>query len=119
MIKMIVAGSRAFVDYGFLKKQLDEFLSCLSDSDVTIISGMAKGADILAVRYAEEHHLPIIKMPADWIKHGRSAGYNRNLEMAKIATHLVAFWNGKSRGTKHMIDIAVLKGLTTKVIIVP
>lgn len=52
-----------------------------------------------------------IVMNANWEKHGKSAGYKRNQEMANVSTHLIAFWDGKSRGTKHMIDIAKRDGL--------
>lgn len=66
---------------------------------------MCKGADTLGERYAEEKNIEIVKMPADWDKFGKSAGYRRNESMAKIATHCICFWDGKSVGTKHMIDL--------------
>lgn len=50
--------------------------------------------------------LGVLSCPADWDKHGKSAGYKRNEEMARNADALIAFWDGKSKGTKHMIDIA-------------
>ena len=103
-IMLIIAGSRSFNDYERLKTNMQ--LLGLEDKDVTIISGTAQGADKLGERWAEEFNKPVIRMPADWNKYGRSAGYRRNVEMAKIATHLVAFWDGSSRGTGHMIDIA-------------
>ena len=57
-----------------------------------------------------------MEFPADWDKHGKSAGYKRNLEMAENADALIAFWDGESRGTKHMIDIAKEKNLLTRII---
>ena len=57
-----------------------------------------------------------IVMNADWEKHGKSAGYKRNQEMANVSTHLIAFWDGKSRGTKHMIDIAKRDALKSHVV---
>jgi hypothetical protein len=77
---------------------------------------MARGADALGAKLAHNYSLKLIEMPADWDTHGKSAGYKRNQEMAKIATHLVAFWDSTSKGTKHMIDIATRKGLTVKVV---
>lgn len=62
--------------------------------------------------WARRNNVPVEKYPANWDKYGKSAGYIRNEEMAKVADSLLAIWDGKSRGTKHMIDIATKKGLT-------
>ena len=78
---------------------------------IKIISGMANGADSLAIRYADEHKLTKILFPANWKAYPRIAGFLRNRDMLNIATHLIAFWDGKSSGTKHMIDIAQEKGI--------
>ena len=51
------------------------------------------------------------KFPADWNRFGRTAGPKRNKQMANYANTLVAFWDGKSRGTKNMIDLAKCRGL--------
>ena len=59
---------------------------------------------------------PIKRFPADWENLGRGAGYVRNVQMAFYADALIAFWDGESRGTKHMIDIAKEKGLMVRVI---
>ena len=59
---------------------------------------------------------PIKQFPADWDTHGRSAGYKRNIQMGHYGTHLLAFWDGKSKGTGSMIDIALRYGLWVKVI---
>lgn len=98
---VIVAGGRNFNNYELLKRRLDYFLS--AKSDVRIISGDARGVDKLGKRYAEEHGIPCLVMPADWDKNGKQAGYIRNKEMADAADALVAFWDGQSRGTEHMI----------------
>jgi len=75
--------------------------------EITIISGGARGADSQGEVYAHEFHYALERYPANWDLYGNSAGYRRNEEMARIATHLVAFWDGKSKGTRHMIDLAV------------
>lgn len=67
---------------------------------------MAQGADRLGERYGKERGYSIRYFPADWDGKGRSAGFIRNEEMAKNADALVAFWDGQSRGTKHMIETA-------------
>jgi hypothetical protein len=45
-------------------------------------------------------------MAADWDTYGKSAGYRRNADMAKYSDAVVCFWDGVSKGTKHMIDLA-------------
>lgn len=112
--KVIVAGGRDFADYAYLKEKLDEVFASLGDLDshpIEIISGMAKGADTLGIKYAEEHKLTMVLYPANWKKYPRMAGILRNMNMLVTATHLVAFWDGKSHGTKHMIEIAKEKGI--------
>ena len=56
-------------------------------------------------------------MPADWNKYGKRAGYLRNADMAKEAHALIAFWDGKSKGTNHMIQLAKQNYLTIKVVL--
>jgi hypothetical protein len=114
MFKVIVAGSRDFNDYELLKSTLDKLL--VNQIDIIIVSGTARGADKLGERYAADKGYSISSHPADWDKYGKSAGYIRNEEMAKEADGLVAFWDGKSRGTKHMIDLAHKYNLKVKVI---
>ena len=83
--------------------------------EIIIISGTAPGADRMGEVYANEFHHQCERYPADWDRYGKSAGYKRNEEMARVATHLVAFWDGDSRGTRHMIDLAVKHNLEVRV----
>jgi hypothetical protein len=119
-IRIIVAGSRDFNDLPLLTDTLSSFISELAlsggDVELEIVSGGARGADRLGERFAYAYHIPISLFEADWEKHGKSAGYRRNEEMAKYATHLIAFWDGESKGTKHMIDLAAKHNLIVKVI---
>jgi YspA, cpYpsA-related SLOG family len=115
-MKLIVAGSRTFIDYPKLKASLDNLLKNTDKKDVTIISGAANGADRLGEQYAEENGIALDKHPANWDRFGKSAGYIRNKEMAEVATHLALFWDGISKGSKHMLDIAKEKGLIIRVI---
>lgn len=110
MFKVIVAGGREFNNYELLRAKLDWILQNKLP-DVEIVSGAARGADSLGERYAEENNLGIHRKPADWDTYGKSAGYRRNAEMADYADGCVCFWDGKSRGTKHMIDLAKKKGI--------
>jgi hypothetical protein len=114
MLKVIVAGSRSFSDYAFAKTYLDRILA--NHAEVEIVSGTARGADQLGERYAQERGFAVKKFPADWDTHGKSAGYKRNEQMAIYADHAVIFWDGSSKGTKHMINLCVKHGINHRVI---
>lgn len=106
-MRTIIAGSREIIDY-------QECLDAVVDSDFEItevISGGARGADKLGELFAKNNGLPLKVFPADWETHGKPAGYIRNQQMANNADALIALWDGISRGTKHMIEIANSKGL--------
>jgi hypothetical protein len=113
--RVIIAGGREFADYDHLKDTVQHLLQNLEGS-IQIVSGLARGADELAVKFSHEFGYALKGFPADWDWNGKSAGYIRNKTMAEYSTHLIAFWDGKSRGTKHMIDLA--KGLGLKVRVV-
>ena len=110
----IIAGGRDFTDYAIAEAALDRIFSRRKPD--SIICGMQRGADMLGDRYAKERGIPVQEFPADWDRYGKAAGPIRNREMAAIATHLVAFWDGKSRGTKDMIAIAKARGLEIRVV---
>lgn len=111
MIKVIVAGSRTANNFELVEKSLMMYFKehKLHRADVEIISGTARGADQLGEKFADKYNLKLTKFPADWNKYGKSAGYIRNEQMAKYASQngiLFAFWDGQSKGTNHMINIA-------------
>ena len=112
--KVIIAGGRDFSDYELLLEKCDYYLT--EKTNVEVVSGGAKGADILGERYAKERNLPLKIFLADWVTLGKRAGFVRNKEMAEYADALIAFWDKTSKGTKHMIDIAKEKGLSVKVV---
>lgn len=114
MFRVIIAGGRLFDDYTYLKDSMDYLLQNVKD-EITVVCGKARGADTLGERYAEERGYAIHYFSADWDRYGKSAGYIRNEEMAKNADALVAFWDGKSRGTKNMIKLAHQYGLRVRV----
>lgn len=110
-MKVIIAGGRDFKDFELLVHSIWDL-----DLVTEVVSGKARGADSLGEQWAKENNIPISAHPADWDTHGKSAGYIRNSEMADYADALLAFWDGKSKGTKHMIDLATKKGLEVKVV---
>ena len=115
MYYVIVAGSRSFNDYTLLAAKLDKVL-VNKMPDVVIVSGGARGADTLAIEYAQRHGLKCDVMPADWNRHGKRAGFMRNADMANHADALVAFWDGQSRGTAHMVRLMQQKGKPVRVV---
>jgi len=114
MFKLIVAGGRDFNDYDLLESKLDKLLT--NKTDVEIVCGKARGADSLGELYARNKGYGVAEFPADWNKYGKSAGYIRNKEMAEYADACVCFWDGISKGTGHMIDLAKEKNIDLRVI---
>lgn len=106
-MRTIIAGSRDCIDMGALLEAIGEcgWLPTL------VVCGGARGADELGKRWANEHGVPVELYLPDWNVHGRAAGPIRNAEMAANAEALIALWDGRSRGTRHMIDTARRKGL--------
>ena len=114
-MKLIIAGSRTFTDYKKLTEACDQFLQ--DQTNIEIVSGAYyRGGDKLGEQYAAEKGFPIKQFPADWKRYGRAAGPKRNEQMANYADALIAFWDGKSRGTKNMINQAIQQNLKVKII---
>lgn len=101
-MKVIIAGSRNFSNYGILKTYCNRVLSNVKE-EIEIVSGTAKGADMLGEQYAIEMGYKLTRFPADWNLFGKAAGAIRNKQMADYSDALIAFWDGRSRGTLDMI----------------
>lgn len=110
MFKVIIAGSRTFQNYKMLCDYADYKLSRIEDK-IEIVSGNANGADKLGEQYARSRGYLLRLFPANWDLYGKRAGYLRNVQMAEYADALLAFWDGKSRGTNNMIEEAKKRGL--------
>ena len=129
MFKVIIAGGRDFNDFEKLTKFCDKVL-VNKRPNVEIVSGKAKGADTLGESYANIRGFNVKEFPAQWDNkevpyseigstngrtYWRLAGIRRNEDMADYADALIAFWDGESRGTGHMIKDARKKGLLVRV----
>ena len=101
VMKVIICGSRSLDDYGLVKNVMDEVAARINIDEV--VCGEARGADSLGKRWAIENGIQIASFPADWNRYGGSTGAIRNEEMGNYADYVIAFWDGKSRGTQHMI----------------
>lgn len=126
-LRVIIAGSRNFDNFSELKDTCDSILKNTTDKcdnfdKIRIVSGTARGADQLGEQYAKVAGYEVSKFPADWDNLGKRAGFVRNVEMAKFAIEnnsmgvLIAFWDGKSKGTKHMIEQAAKYDLKVYVV---
>jgi predicted Rossmann fold nucleotide-binding protein DprA/Smf involved in DNA uptake len=102
IMKIAVVGSRKFSDY----KMMEEFLDELPHPITLIVSGGARGADVLAERYAEKHNIPTKIFLPDW-SIGKAAGPIRNALIVAECDVLVCFWDGESRGSKNSHDLAL------------
>ncbi len=114
MFRVIIAGGRDFSDYDLLKATMDKLLANITD-EITVVCGQARGADILGEQYAKERGYAVDYYPADWKQYGKRAGHLHNEQMAQNADALAAFWDGKSRGTKNMIELAKRYGLKVRI----
>lgn len=113
-MKTIIAGSRGITLYDILLRAVSETPWQITE----VVSGRARGVDTLGELWAFRNNILLTKFPADWDRYGRQAGYVRNIEMGDYAEAALILWDGKSRGTGHMIDIAKAKGLQVKVVMV-
>lgn len=99
-MKVIIAGSRNLENYLLVAQAMQR-----CGYDVTeVVCGCATGVDTLGERWARTNNIPVKEMPANWNRDGKAAGPIRNREMAKYADAAVIVWDGKSAGTRNMID---------------
>ena len=109
-LTIAVAGGRDFKDYKLLKRTLDEIYNKMKIK--CIITGGVRGADKLAAKYSLEKGIPLIEKIPDWKKYGKNAGLIRNGDIIRDVDRVVCFWDGKSKGTKNVIDRCQRKDLT-------
>lgn len=91
----------------------EEYLDEMPDA---IVSGGAKGADTYAREFAIKKGIRLIEHLPDYAKYGRAAPLVRNKLIVDACDKVLAFWDGKSRGTKFTLDYAESKGKPIKII---
>lgn len=105
-MKVLICGSRGFNDRAVVAQAVVQS----GMAPTHIVSGGARGVDILARLYAQSNGIEFTEYTADWNKHGKRAGFLRNVTMVDVVDAVIAVWDGASRGTKHSIDYATSQG---------
>ena len=117
--KIVVFGSREYDDYFTAKKYIEYCISEIKQKYTLIfISGGCRGADKIGERYAKENGFSLRVLTADWQKHGKAAGPIRNEQMSQEGDFFICFWNGKSRGTKNMLENIRIKEKPVRIMII-
>lgn len=110
-MKIAIVGSRGYPE----PEEVLRYVSLIGECH-TIVSGGARGVDSWAAEAARERGLEVVEYPAKWHLYGRSAGFRRNQDIVRDADLVVAFWDGKSKGTKHTIDLALKANKQVRVV---
>jgi len=120
-MKIIIASGR---DYPGLYDDFEEsVIDIVRELDLYLIEGISEiihgccptGADALAQEFIERNELTASHFPAEWNKYGKAAGPMRNKHMVEAGDLLIAFWDGKSRGTGGIIQQAERASLPTHI----
>lgn len=112
MIEFVaIVGSREFPD----EERVRNFVRSLPRETV-IVSGGANGVDTWAEDEARKLGMTVYVYPADWKAYGKRAGFIRNVYIVRAAERVVAFWDGRSPGTKSAIEIAQREGKSCMVV---
>ena len=99
-----VVGSRSRTDKEYIHKKLDELHS--EKPIELIVSGGARGVDLIAEEWADLNKIPKKIFIPDWDKYGKKAGFLRNIEIVNHADVVYSFWDGESRGTLSSMNLA-------------
>jgi hypothetical protein len=115
-MKLIIAGGRDFSDKALMRESMELLWGSVYDPITEVVCGMARGADLFGRCWAIENGIDVKEFPADWDRWGRRAGFVRNGEMADYAQSAVVFWDGQSKGSRHMINLMEAMGKNVTII---
>lgn len=110
-MRVAIVGSR-----GLKVSNLENYLP---DGVTEIVSGGARGIDLCAKEYALANGIKFTEFLPEYKRYGRSAPLKRNLTIIENVDFVFAFWDGTSRGTKHVIDNCKSRGIPVKVFMQP
>lgn len=112
-MKLAVVGSRDFSDLSKVEAVLTVDINRITE----IVSGGARGVDTAGAEFAKKHGIKLKIFLPDWDKFGRAAGMIRNKQIVDYCDELIAFWDGKSNGTRNSLMLAQDRKKNTTVII--
>ena len=116
--RVLICGDRLWANFELILRELSKVQQ--ERGIEVVIEGEAKGADTLGRAAAERLGIPVLKFPADWRRHGLSAGPVRNRQMLREGkpTLVLAFHNfiDNSKGTKHMVSVAREAGVPVQIV---
>lgn len=110
-MKLIIAGSRNVPNDKVVERIINRVVGMYDWNVTEVVSGTARGVDRIGEEWAEDHNIPVTRFPAEWGRYGKSAGYIRNYAMASYGDVLLAIWDGESKGTQNMIELADKNGI--------
>lgn len=108
-MKVAIIGSRSH--------EITNIGKYLPENITEIVSGGAKGIDSCAADYATEHGIMLTVFLPEYEKYGKAAPLKRNLQIIDYSDFVIAFWDGKSKGTKYVIDNCQKKNKPVQVIL--
>lgn len=103
VMSLLIAGSR-----GITQAEFNEAIKYAGLDAITVwrvVTGGAVGADTFAEKYAAKRGIKTLTIKPDWDGQGKKAGFLRNEELVKAATHALFVWDGESNGTRHTISL--------------
>lgn len=116
-VVLAIIGSRQYDDFEYFTAKVKKYIAKIGLPIAEIVSGGAAGPDDMAEDFSIDQGYSFRAFEADWDKHGNIAGFLRNDEIVDVCSDVIAFWDGKSKGTKDTIDKALRK--RKNVLIVP
>ena len=108
-MKVAIIGSRSL--------RVDDLSEYIPRECTEIISGGAKGIDSCAAEFARNNSLALTEILPDYSSFGKAAPIIRNKMIVDLADLVVAFWDGKSKGTLSVINYCKLKSRDLKLIL--
>ena len=106
-MKVAVVGSRNLT--------INNLGDYLPKDTTEIVSGGARGIDRCAREYAKSHNIKLTEFLPEYERYGRSAPIKRNLQIIRYADIVLAFWDGKSHGTRFVIETCKNENVPIKV----
>jgi len=115
MLKVVIAGGRDFDDFELMEEKLDSLLQNYDHRDIEIVCGCSRSIDKLGEKYALKNNMETSHFVSNK-EFGKRSVYLKNEEIAKYSDCLVAFWDGKSKGTEMMVNLAKRNDLKIRII---